>query len=176
MPKILITPELRLSLLNQFKILAAVEKTSDYNIHIAILEGGYEGEYDQLSEVFCPSMSIAECQFVRDVLTMYENLQNSYSKIASPVVQEPLFWGFNGNGPDEVHYINYCEFLVSDGRWCEIKTHTDRTSTAGNKQYFNSHNAADVVKYQAELTQYDIINKRLGALTEDEIKQILEAK
>lgn len=110
----------RLSLLNQYQLLAAADPRGGWNKNVAILQGGYSARYPEIFEALDPEMPEEDCRFVQDVLDMFDALQRPYVDSKSDVPDAFLFAGFDGN--NEGAELRYTQFLrETEGRWSYVK-------------------------------------------------------
>lgn len=106
-----------------------VDGDKDYQLTRAqILEAGFTGEYWREVAGFRPELSKRDCGRVLDTLDMFRIITFSIRQLAKDgtTVDEDLsydleFHGFDGNDGVESHMASYVEFLMSDGRWAELK-------------------------------------------------------
>lgn len=105
----------RLLLINQYKILAALDKgeESRYLELIDILENGYSIFYSLVDEWISEDMSEDEGRFVLDVLDLYRAVEDvKRSTRDTKLLEHPfaVFPGFDGN--NESKYLGFCRFLI----------------------------------------------------------------
>lgn len=105
----------RLSLINQYRILAALDKgeESHYLELIHILEHGYEIFYSMVDEWIAENMPEEEGRFVLKVLDLYRAIEDVKRSTRDPRLLEhhsAIFPGFDGNNESE--YLGFCRFLL----------------------------------------------------------------
>lgn len=120
----------RLSLINQFRTLALLDKSDapTYLRHAKALERGYSGQYEFL-ENLSPEMSQEDCDFVVDVLDMYDALQTSVTQLgagAGIADSKVRFLGFDGN--NEGRFMGYSRFIVEGGQFDYLDMNKDHNS------------------------------------------------
>ena len=169
----------RLSLLNQFEILAKIDKEnkSHYEERVEILKEGYEYHYDEYiwGELSDP-VSKKDSQFVLDVLKMYRDITWSKSNM-DPDDQEKIkshhtfFPGFDYNDSKEVKLAIYAEFYIEKlGRFQELIEDKDFDG-------FNSHDLK-IDTYERYLANYKKVktdkNYKHGHLSAELLNQIFD--
>ena|SRR5258707_923856 len=92
----------RLTFVNQFKVLAALNRKEDYRSEIEALESGYEQHYPGIFQCFSDGLSTEECREVGEILIMHSDLRFSYDKLKAKdkvgiEEHEVVFLGFDGN-------------------------------------------------------------------------------
>lgn len=105
----------RLLLINQYKILAALDKSeeSHYLELIEILERGYSIFYSMIDEWVSEDMPEEEGRFVLEVLDLYraiEDVKRSSKDIRIVSHTHGVFPGFDGNNESE--YLGFCRFII----------------------------------------------------------------
>ncbi len=105
----------RLILINQYKILASLNKDEAeyYQELISILESGYAIFYSQLDEWISDEMPQQEGRFVLDVLDLYraiEDVKRASKDNRLLAHNYSYFRGFDGN--NETGYMSFCRFLI----------------------------------------------------------------
>lgn len=169
----------RLIIANQLELKALLDPKADrehLSEVIEALKGGYSIHYAEAFEEFSnEEMSIEECKFVLDVLTMYSGIIFSYELLKETGKIEKLsdtdiqFEGFDGNQESKyMYYTRY--FLKTLDRFEEIQ----KNNTSDN---YNSH-MPRVDKYKAMLPVFNELVKKYGSycLTEEEIITLLEMR
>lgn len=159
----------RLILVNQYKILASLNKVDEkhYYEKIEILENGYEVLYDSLIMNFAKtSLSIEEGNFVMDVLEMYgTGITLSFKNLKTTTLteQDIRFPGFNTN--EEFKYYSFSlHWLETLDRYAEIQEISE-----GNYRGIgeNAEKYKDMIKKWKAFGKYH--------LTEEQIREILKA-
>jgi len=130
-------------LVNQYRILSAVNEDSEYyDLKANILEQGYTGRY---SEVFTIHEEIPEdiCDETDEILNMYRRINNAITQLSSEEkdslnLEKLKFEGFDGNNDPHYHYMT---FMVENmDLWQEY-----------NEVYLNSHSQFPLTKYRKML-------------------------
>lgn len=159
----------RLILLNQYKILKAIEPDGDdvehYDEAMEILRSGYESEYRELASMFT-SVSGDDCDFVYRVLAMYSAITYCRRGTADAKANAPFarFAGFDGN--NEAALLGFARFLFKSERYPEV---AEGSETDG----FNSHMPTRQI-YERMLTVYDKVKDAIE-LTEEQVVLIIQA-
>jgi uncharacterized protein YfbU (UPF0304 family) len=108
----------RLSLVNQFRMLAALYPgdSDRYLNHVEALESGYELQYPRIIEGFSDGLDDEECGEVLDVLDMYADLRYAFGRLGSDKSRfeesEIHFPGFDGN--HETAQMAYAHYFTID--------------------------------------------------------------
>lgn len=110
-----LTKKERLVLINQYKILAAIDKNDNahYEELIEILENGYSIFYTLLDQWISDEMSTEDGKFVLEILGIYRAIEDlKRAKNTKEVIDHPMaiFPGFDGNNESE--YLSFCRFLI----------------------------------------------------------------
>lgn len=157
----------RLILINQYKILAALNKEDEnhFNEKISILQSGFEGLYgDLLEELAKDVLTNDETKFALDVLDMYgTGMILSYKKLTNSTLQDSdlYFPGFNSN--EEFKYFSFTNFFIKDlDRYNEI--------AEINENHFRGI-GSNIGKYTRMVSRW----KEMGKynLSEENIKELL---
>lgn len=105
------------------------------------IESGFTGEYWREVAGFHTELSKRDCDRVLDILDMFRVITYSIKRLEKDgvTVSEELkddleFEGFDHNDGLEGHMASYVEFLMSDGRWAELRPHLDRNDD-GNSHH-----------------------------------------
>lgn len=114
-----LTKKDRLFLINQYRILASLNKDekSHYEELIEILENGYEIFYGMVDDWVCDKMPSEEGKFVLNILDFYrtiEDLKRSTKDERLIKHRYGIFRGFDGNS--ETEYMAFARFLIADQR------------------------------------------------------------
>jgi uncharacterized protein YfbU (UPF0304 family) len=154
-------------LANQYTILEKVDPSNadDYKECREILECGYEADYsDILQTVYDDpdTMSVKDCDYVGDVLQMYDMMQTAYKNGQTQNVDSTMlaFPGFDGN--NEGKFMSYARFMRDHGKWKFL----DLSSTDFNS-HFPTHG-----RY-AQMLQEWAASKDKYRLTAEDIVRIL---
>lgn len=148
----------RLLLINQYRILAALEKddAGHYNELIKILENGYSIFYSMIDEWVSEDMPEEEGQFVLNVLDLYRAIEDIKRRSKSEELNKhhySFFMGFDGN--NETEYMAFSRFLVQEqGKFREQESYLRKNDN------MNSHMPM-IPKYRRMLEEsekYDIWN------------------
>jgi uncharacterized protein YfbU (UPF0304 family) len=109
-------------LANQYAILEIVDpkNAESYAESREILEHGFKTDYEHvLAGVYeAPdAMSAAECEYVGDILQMYDMMQTAYKngQTAGVDPKRLKFPGFDGN--HEIKFMTYARFMRKHGKW-----------------------------------------------------------
>jgi uncharacterized protein YfbU (UPF0304 family) len=127
----------RLLLINQYKILAAIEtdSKSHYEELIEILENGYSIFYNLVEDWIDDDMSEEDGKFVLDILDLYRAIEDlKRSSKNKDLLEHHLgfFRGFDGN--NETQFMAFCRFLIEkQGKFAEQKPYLLRNDN------LNSH-------------------------------------
>ncbi len=158
----------RLSLVNQYKILASLNKSDEkyYQEKIEILENGYESMYPSLFENFSnETLSVADCNFVSEVLEMYgTGITLSFNKLEKKTLtkEEIYFPGFNTR--EEFKYHSFVIFwLETLDRYAEIQE-----NSSGNYRGIGDN----VERYKKMIVKWNKFGKY--DLTEEQIRELLK--
>jgi len=138
-----LSPIERALLINQFKILGAVEGDPNaYQNTIDVLSYGYELEYESHIDGLGEPLPESECKFVYDIFWLYYFMKVTRNKAAIDGAGgdrdetgrlrlenlEPKFPGFDAN--NQPKYFSYAKYLIErDNKFVE------------HKHYLNSHGA-----------------------------------
>ncbi|MES5936913.1 YfbU family protein [Mammaliicoccus lentus] len=175
----------RLSLINQFKILKQSTEDKDlieiYDLNIDILSEGTAGLYSIVFEELYKEETIEDHDFVVEVLNLYRDALNSYSRLNESDKNDGLkrsisFKGFDRNNPDEEAYIKYVEkYLYDLDRFKECK---ESLNNINGSESINSHGFNPS---KNELDKFISIRKEIRKnkdiaipLTKEELEYIFE--
>lgn len=105
----------RLLLINQYKILAAIDKSeeSHYLELIEILERGYSIFYSMVDQWISEDMTKDEGRLVLEILDLYraiEDVKRATKDNRLLTHRYGVFPGFDGNNESE--YLGFCRFLI----------------------------------------------------------------
>lgn len=123
----------RVMLMNQYLILAELNASDadSYRRHAKALSSGYTSEYEFL-EHMSDELPEDQCDFVSDVLNMYDGLQASFKNLPSTgtiTAAQVKYKGFGGN--EEVELMSYSRFIVDEtDRWTYLDLNKDHNSHA----------------------------------------------
>jgi uncharacterized protein len=163
----------RLLLINQYKILAALDKSeeSHYLELIEILERGYSIFYSVIDEWVAEDMPEEEGRFVLEVLDLYRAIEDvKRSSKDSQLIGHTysVFPGFDGNNESE--YLGFCRFLIDkQGKFQEQKQYLQKNDG------MNSHMPM-VEKYQRMLEEKKSISSAGSwRLTVEQALKVLDA-
>jgi uncharacterized protein len=117
-----------------------VDGDHDYQLMLArILERGFTGEYWYETAGFMTELSKRDCDRVSDVLDMFhaltfsiEHLAQQGSDVGDELRNDLEFHGFDHNDALEGHMASYVDFLMSDGRWAELKPQVERNDNGNS--------------------------------------------
>lgn len=167
--QIKLSPNDRLALANQYRILAALYplEADSYQKCYSIVVDGYEIDYpilfQNIDEV---GVSEETSRFVMDVLDMYRSLHDSVKRIGDSVSSEKnktAFMGFDGNNESEM--LGYARFLIDSGRWTDV--------VSSGVHVVNSHMPMKGL-YSRMLDRWNRCHDKF-VLTPVEIQEILDA-
>lgn len=116
-----LSPQERLILSNQYRILALLDKRNaeSYAESAAIVENGYELAYDWLAPSIDAPVSAKVCQEVIDILNLFRYFAQAADREGATLPQRMRFVGFDGNNEGE-HY-SFASFLVRrQGKWPDL--------------------------------------------------------
>lgn len=110
-----------------------VDGDKDYQLRRArVIEAGFTGEYWREVAGFSTELSRRDCGRVLDILDMFRiitfsirRLEKDGATVDAELSYELEFQGFDGNDGLESHMARYVEFLMSDGRWPELRPQLD---------------------------------------------------
>lgn len=163
----------RLLLINQYKILAALDKSEEsrYLELIEILERGYSIFYSMIDEWVSEDMPEEEGRFVLEVLDLYRAIDDvRRSSKDSRLIDHmySVFPGFDGNNESE--YLGFCRFLIEkQGKFQEQKQYLQKNDG------MNSHTPM-VEKYRRMLDKKKAIpSTHSWRLTVEQALQVLDA-
>lgn len=132
-----ITKRDRLILINQYRILASLNKAEadHYEELISILENGYSIFYSQLDEWISDDVPEEEGRFVLEVLDLYRAIEDAKRATKDSRLlahHYAYFRGFDGN--NETDHMSFCRFLIEkQGKFQEQKQYLLRNDN------LNSH-------------------------------------
>ena len=162
-----LTKKDRLLLINQYRILATLNKEDDahYLELIEILERGYEVFYSLVHEWVSDDMPTTEGRFVLDVLDLYraiEDVKRSTKDERLVKHDYSYFRGFDGN--NEAAHMGFSRFLIeTQGKFPEQKPYLLRTGG------LNSHMPM-IPKYERMLE----VAEGLTSIRQMSLDQVLE--
>jgi uncharacterized protein YfbU (UPF0304 family) len=157
----------RLSLSVQYRILAKLDPDYGYDRLATILERGYTRDYEEVMESVREELSEEDCNFVRDIMCLYFDLQHSYDQLGEQEragIESVDFPGFDMNDDHEGILLGYARFLKSPMMFASLRT----ASTE-----FNSH-APMTDLYRAMLGKFNSMGSpRPRAFTVEQMKTLL---
>lgn len=166
-----LTKKDRVLLINQYRILAALNKDEEsyYKELIIILENGYEIFYPLIDQWVSEDIPKYEGRFVLNILDLYRVIESIKRTTKDQrILEHPfsIFKGFDGN--NETEYMGFCRFLIEkQGKFQEQQQYLLRNDN------LNSHMPM-VNKYERMLTQSKLV-LNLSNMSVDQVLQILEA-
>jgi uncharacterized protein YfbU (UPF0304 family) len=113
----------RLTLAAQYRILERIDPGQGWLNFVEIVEGGYEAEYNAMTDLLHTPLPADKCNFVMRALALYDALQRPYSDARQEIPAERIFPGFDGN--NEVSYLGYLRFLRGQERFTHVKLMLD---------------------------------------------------
>ena len=162
----------RLLLINQYKILAALNKDDEasYLELIEILESGYSIFYSMIQERISDEMSEEKSEFVLDVLELYQLIYDAKKTTEDTRITDhhlSNFIGFDGNS--EFEYRSFCQFLIeTQGKFEELKSSRNDRMNSHTKMVDTYH---EMLERKGEIASQ--INGRLSA---DQVIYILSGE
>ncbi|MGH3638538.1 MAG: YfbU family protein [Mycobacterium sp.] len=119
-----------------------VDGDTGYQLERArMIESGFAGEYWREVAGFRTELSKRDCDRVLDILDMFRVITYSIKQLkkdGDPVGEDMAyrleFQGFDHNDGLEGHMADYVKFLMSDGRWAELRPQLDRNDD-GNSHH-----------------------------------------
>src|SRR5262245_55430816 len=111
---IMFTKDQRLILMLQFMILDRLEPKAGWKSLVTVLENGYTSEYSRITGMLFDELSQRDCEYVFDVLSMYDALQRPYAdaRTLDNLPDNLRFWGFDGN--NEGKFMGFARYLMKD--------------------------------------------------------------
>ena len=162
-----------------------VDGDAEYQLTRAeVIESGFTGEYWREVAGFRTELSKRDCDRVLDILDMFrvitysiKRLKEQGATIDDDVAYELEFQGFDYRDGLEGHMASYVKFLMSDGRWAELKPQLERHDNG------NSHHEV-LDGYLRMLAEHRRIKDSRGRgfrrddyfLSMDELEQIATAR
>jgi uncharacterized protein YfbU (UPF0304 family) len=159
----------RLFLINQYKILALLDKEGEadyYQKCIRILESGYQFHYYVLDQFIDDPMSAEESREILDILSMFRVLNDSYKQLKDKSGIEEWqikFVGFDGN--NETGEMGYVGFLSK---------HDERFTDVIERDKYNSH-CPCLDRYRKMLEQFQRHFPEAQILNKEQMLQIANA-
>lgn len=127
-------PFQRLLLMNQYRILEALypDEAGSFQRAYEVVERGYEWHYRQLPAVEMMSrMSVEASQEIRDILSIFEAIQDAQAISADDALKDNHYLKFHGfSGNEETSLMTYTEFLKRAGEWSHVG-HPSRAYSPG---------------------------------------------
>lgn len=108
---------------------------------IRMLEGGFEGEYNQEFADISEPMTRAECELVWDIFDMFRVIQGSVKELGAngwaqigvkDAEAHGTFGGFDLNDPQESRLLIYARYLIKTDRWTEQSEAFNSENNRGN--------------------------------------------
>jgi uncharacterized protein YfbU (UPF0304 family) len=166
-----LTKKDRLLLINQYRILAALNKDEEsyYKELIEVLERGYSIFYSLVDEWVSEDMPEAAGKFVLDILDLYRALEDLKRSTKDERLMKNPYSYFSGfDGINETQHMGFCRFLVEkQGKFQEQKPYLLKTDN------MNSHMPM-IAKYERMLAVAATLSSIWDMSVEDALK-ILEA-
>jgi uncharacterized protein YfbU (UPF0304 family) len=154
----------RLTLANQFKILAALhpDEGEDYTDLATIFERGYSYLYDRAFQSMSSEVTRDTSQEVFDILSMHRTLFDSVQRLQDKCdLEERIkFYGFDANNESE--HLSFAKFFTKDGRTFE------------EVKVFNSH-MPTLQRYRRMLQAWKSLGPPEKELTNEEVEAVLQA-
>lgn len=146
----------------------------------SVLEQGFTGEYSTEFEVLSGELSIAQCGFVVDVLSMFqtakwsmEDLGGEAGRLTEDQVHALTFHGFDFNDPLEGHMGAYVRHLVTEDRWAE-QMEVVHKGERGNS-HMPMRGAYSRMLAEFRNLEQRRLTRRFGRLTKGELEQLAAA-
>ncbi|ORM27840.1 hypothetical protein BFL43_22135 [Williamsia sp. 1135] len=119
-----------------------VDGGRDYQLDRArVIEAGFTGEYWREVAGFRTELSRRDCGRVLDILDMFrvitfsrKRLKDQGNDIDEDLAYSLEFQGFDHNDGLESHMASYVKYLMSDGRWAELRPQLERNDD-GNSHH-----------------------------------------
>lgn len=119
-----------------------VDGNKDYQLERArVIESGFTGEYWREVAGFHTELSKRDCARVLDILDMFRVITYSIQRLEKDgvTVNEDTarrleFRGFDHNDGLEWHMSSYVKYLMSDGRWAELRPQLERHDDGNSHQ------------------------------------------
>ena len=153
---------------NQYRILEELypDQAESFEYCREIVENGYEYEYENITQLIYPPMSVEECQNVWDILEMYEYLQQGYDSLDGNEKKEIgeekiVFRGFDANNQSE--QFAYVHFIINKK---ERYNHLRRNGS------LNSLNPRSLTLYRSMLNEWSKSADKKN-LSEEDILRIV---
>lgn len=172
MRSITLTDVERLTLANQFRILAKLdpEEADEYRMKEAIVQAGYTAYYGELFEYISDELPLEVAQYIFDVLEMFSQLKHHYASLVDKAgieLGDVSFEGFDGN--EDGAYLYFVEFLKRYRRFIDI---------LGDMKDFNSHSVFSRKRYDKMLQRYQEVKARRAdhtqwTMTKEELVHIV---
>ncbi len=154
----------RLTLVNQFKILAALhpDEAEDYKDLTTIFERGYASLYSKAFQSMSSEVTKEISKEVFDILSMHRTLFDSVQRLEDKgdLEKRIKFFGFDANNESE--HLSFATFFTKDGRTFE------------ESKVFNSH-MPTLERYRRMLKVWRGQGPAEKNLTKAEVEAILQA-
>ncbi|WP_035456945.1 YfbU family protein [Loigolactobacillus coryniformis] len=192
MGEIKLTPAERQILLNQYRIMRKMgiddefgDTKDDYEEKMAILENGYEYNYDKVvstTESTSPDIS----KFVINLLDVYDAcafaLEKDSSSKGNELSKRIENFGFDLNDSATINYYDYAKWFLNRGRFESLgKMLIKKNRGTKHNIDINTHGfQPSIAEYETCIKKYDQVAKRksenheeINPLALDEIEDIL---
>jgi uncharacterized protein YfbU (UPF0304 family) len=164
-----LTPVERLTLANQFRLLAISDpdQAESYENRIEILESGYTGEYNLLFQNFSDEGDPELSSELHGILTMYRYIDNAIARLTDQEKEQLnldsiAFEGFDQN-TDE--HFGLMEFWVN-----HLNLYAEH-----REKYLNSHSQFSLEQYRAMLPVYeDLIGNNVRDFTAADLQRFID--
>ena len=150
-------------LANQYHILRLLDQSNadHYDKLRDALENGYVAAYqDALFAEILDGLSVEQCAFVVEVMSMYDALQRCYDALDDKTGIEEERTKFPGFDSDyELAHLGYARFVVEkEGRFSQLKAHSEDLTghTPMLDQYRRMYDVWRLADNRYELTRDDI--------------------
>ncbi|MGI4742936.1 MAG: YfbU family protein [Janthinobacterium lividum] len=166
-----LTPVERLTLANQFKILAALGEGSvaTHTRNAEILLGGHTSYYENVFNDLAEEVPVKVTEELQDILDMFFGISTVYKERPKSEIEaaglDRKKLAFNGFDFDNDQYAKQAKFMVErQNRYEELKNGR-----------FNSHTPDDMRRYRRMLPIYQAAFKSTEGLTVHTLKAMQEA-
>lgn len=146
----------------------------------SVLEQGFAGEYSTEFQVLSEELSIAQCEFVVDVLGMFqiakwsiEALSEEDGQLTDDQLYALTFHGFDFNDPTEGHMGVYVRHLVTEDRWAEQMDFVHQGERGNSHMPMRAAYSRMLAEYRNR--EQRPLARRSGLLTKVELEQLAAA-
>lgn len=147
----------------------------------AVLEQGFASEYSDEFQAVSEELSIPQCEFVVNVLSMFqaakwsmEILSEEGQQLADDHLHALTFQGFDFNDPLEAHMGSYVRYLVTEDQWKEQMTFVHQGDRGNSHLPMRETYSRMVAVFRGLESRR--LTRRHGRLTKDELEKIAAAR